>query len=170
MIFKVLGALLIIAGCGGCGLAKCRLHRKDVYAIREFIKALEYMECELQCRLTPLPSLCRNVISICDSPIREVFETLSEELDNQICPNAELCLEAALLKCVSLPKCIRKGVSALGKTLGVFDVEGQMKELQSVRNEYTKMLSSYTDNEDNRMRSYQTIGLCAGIAIAIILF
>lgn len=57
----------------------------------------------------------------------------------------------------------------LGRTLGRFDLEGQLKGIDGISREAAAELDRLTKNQDARLRSYQTLGLCAGAALAILL-
>ena len=56
----------------------------------------------------------------------------------------------------------------LGRWLGRFDLDGQLKGLDAVRQECRRHLEELNNNREVRLRSYQTLGLCAGAAIAIL--
>ena len=55
MSFKWIGALMVVAGCGGVGFTMAAAYIREEWALRSLIGALDYMTCELQYRLTPLP-------------------------------------------------------------------------------------------------------------------
>jgi len=57
----------------------------------------------------------------------------------------------------------------LGTSLGRYDLPGQVKGLQNVREECTLELEKMKNNQEERLRSYQTLGLCAGTALVILL-
>ena len=59
MTGKLFGALLVICGCGGMGFSIAAASKREEAALRQLIGALDFMECELQYHLTPLPELCR---------------------------------------------------------------------------------------------------------------
>lgn len=168
MTLKLLGAILVIAGCGGFGFLIAAAHRKEVKTMRQLISALDYMECELQYRLTPLPELCRKAAAVSSGSVKNAFCELAEELDGQISPDVAKCMDSTLLKVKDIPKLAREGLTRLGDSLGHFDVEGQLKGLEAVRNECRYNLEAYSKNQDVRLRSYQTLGLCAGAAMAIL--
>ena len=56
----------------------------------------------------------------------------------------------------------------LGNSLGLFELEGQIKGVESVRNDCAQQLKQLSHNDQLRLRSYQTLALCAGAALAII--
>ena len=167
-MIKLFGALLVIAGCGGFGFFIAAEHRREEKTLRHFISVLELMECELQYRLTALPELCRQAAFESRGPLKKTFSFLADELEDQISPNVEKCVDAALAKVKELPKLTAEAMELLGRSLGRFDVEGQLKGIASVRAECVRIMESYTQNQDVRLRSYQTLGLCAGAAIAIL--
>jgi len=53
--------------------------------------------------------------------------------------------------------------------LGRFDLPGQLEGIQAVRKRCEESLESIRKNRNERLRSYQTLGVCAGAALAIIL-
>lgn len=168
MTLKLFGAVFVIVGCGGFGFLIAAAHRREVKSMQQLISALDYMECELKYRLTPLPELCRQSATICSGAVNTLLNTLATELDNQISPDVEKCMDSALQKNSEIPKLTRDGFILLGRTLGRFDVEGQLKGIDAVRLECRQTLDTYMQNQDVRLRSYQTLGLCAGAAMAIL--
>lgn len=168
MSIKLIGAVLIITGCGGVGFSMAAAHRRDENALRQLIGALDYMGCELQYHLTPLPELCRGAAGQTSGSIRAVFLTLAQELDNQIAPDANFCMNAAIAKTTKLPGLVKKNLSLLGQSLGHFDLQGQLKGLEFARQQCRRDLDELSKDRDVRLRSYQTLGLCAGSALAIL--
>ncbi|MBR4081302.1 MAG: stage III sporulation protein AB, partial [Clostridia bacterium] len=95
-MMKWLGALLIVGGCGMFGFSLAAAHRREEKALMSLISALDYMQCELQYRLTPLPDLCRQAGQQNKSQIGQVLLMLARELECQISPDVEQCVEAVL--------------------------------------------------------------------------
>lgn len=170
MNLKLIGSILIIAGCGGVGFSMAASHRREENALRQLIRALDYMGCELQYHLTPLPELCRNAAAESGGSISRVLLKLATELENQIAPDATACMNAALSATDKLPQRAKKNLQLLGASLGRFDLQGQLSGLEGARTQCRRELDELSDNRDVRLRSYQTLGLCAGSALAILLF
>lgn len=168
MGYKWIGAVLIIVACGGFGFSLSFSHKKEESALRQLIGALDFMECELQYRLTPLPDLCRQAGLQASGDIRAVFLKLADELECQIAPDVSSCMHAALAVCGELPKHTSNSLFQLGNSLGRFDLQGQIKGLESVRADCRRTLEALSTNRDSRLRSYQTLGICAGAALAIL--
>ena len=47
-MMKLLGAVMVLLGCGGVGFSMVAVCRYQEQALLQLIRALEYMECELQ--------------------------------------------------------------------------------------------------------------------------
>lgn len=168
MDLKIFGAILIIVGCGGVGIMIAAAHVREERLLRQLISALDYMECELQYRLTPLPELCRSTAAQSNGLMQSLFLTLAAELEDQISPDVERCVTAALSKVRDMPAATKDAFEHLGHTLGRFDLEGQVKGLEHARQDCRRKLSGLEKNRDTRLRSYQTLGLCAGAALVIL--
>lgn len=168
MSIRIAGAILVIVGCGSFGFLIAAAHRREETILRQLLTALDYMQCELQYRLTPLPELCRQVAAGYSGAVRSVFFLLATELEDQISPDVERCMEHVLSKLKDLPKLTREAMELLGRSLGRFDLDGQLKGLEAVRQECRRNLEALAQNRDVRLRSYQTLGLCAGAALAIL--
>lgn len=168
MTLKLIGAVLVVAGCGGCGFAMAASYRREEAALGQYLKALELMEWELSCRLTPLPVLCRCTAESVKGPVSELLLALAQELERQVYPDVNECLCFAMASLPGLPAVLRTHARDLGDTLGRFDLPGQLKGLQSAAGRAKKSLTELEENRTGRLRSYQTLGLCAGAALAIL--
>ena len=169
MNIKVIGITFVVISCAAIGFLSASSYRKQIAMLRNFITVLEFMECELQFRMTPLPDLCRQAAAIAKSSVKEVLLALTYELESQISPDVEQCMYASLSKTKDVPREVGDMFSLLGTTLGRFDMDGQLKGLVSVRTESMRVLDALQMNQNERVRSYRTLGICAGAAIAILL-
>ena len=97
MEFRWLGAILIIAGCGGCGFSLAARYRQQERTLSNLIRALERMECELQYRLTPLPDLCRMASEDTSGLLRKIFLSFARELEQRAMPDAASCMRSAIV-------------------------------------------------------------------------
>lgn len=169
MYIKLIGAFMIIAGCGGFGFYMAAAHKAEETTLTRLTAILDYMECELQYRLTPLPTLCRQAASESTGILRNVFQNLSCELEGQVSPDVASCMHAAIMKSPRIPALTERCLKLLGSSLGRFDLQGQLRGLDSVRGFCRTKIAELSRNRDTRIRSYQTLSLCAGAALAILL-
>lgn len=168
MSFKLIGAVLIIVVCGGFGYSMVSAYKREERALQQMISALDYMQCELQYRLTPLPDLCRQAARQTGGGVQALLTKLAIELEDQISPDATHCMTAALAASGPLPKKCREAAENLGRSLGRFDVDGQIRGMEAVRQFCRRNLEELASGRESRLRSYQTLGICAGAALVIL--
>lgn len=158
----------MIAACGGFGFQIAASQKRETSTLRQLIRVLDFMECELQYRLTPLPDLCNGAARECTGGLKLLFEQLSANLEEQISPNVAACMQAALAVADRLPRQTREMLFALGDSLGKFDLHGQLRGLEGIKEECRRRLDRLCQDQDVRLRSYKTLGLCAGAALVIL--
>ena len=168
MNIKVIGAILAICACGSCGFITAAHHASQIRLFQNLMHAVEFMICELQYRATSLPLLCRQTGDQCNGKIRQIFLTLSDELEAQVSPNVGLCMASALDKLSDIDEALSTVCMELGNQLGRFDLPGQIRGLESCVKSLSTKLEQLNKNKESRLRSYQTLGLCAGAAVAIL--
>lgn len=168
MIGKFLGGVLIIGGCSFFGFSICAGIKREEHTLRLLINILDYMQCELQYRMTPLPDLCRQVGLEHRNIIGKFFADLSVELESKISSDVSCCISNLISLYSDLPPRSKKALQIFGASLGRFDEEGQIRSLEAVRAFCRTEIENLAVNRDARLRSYQTLGVCAGAALAIL--
>lgn len=143
-------------------------YRAQERQLRQLLQSLDWMECELTCRATDLPLLFFGAAERFRGSLGDLFSAMARSLSARAAPDAACCMQEAMA-CVSLPRKVRDTAAALGTSLGEFHLEGQLRQLRGVRADCARILEEHTNNRDNRVRSYQTLGLCGGLALAILL-
>ena len=169
MMIKLLGVALTVIGCGSVGFQIAANYRREEKSLQQLSLILEYMECELQYRLTSLPELCRQVGRMFKQAPANVFVALTSEMESQISPDVSCCMTAVLSRTSNITPITRKMLENLGMSIGKFDINGQIQGFSSINEECKRNIKALKDGRDNRLRSYQTLGLCAGAALAILL-
>lgn len=169
MGYKWIGAILIVVSCSGYGFAIAAGRRREERLLCQLLNILQLMEADLQYRLTPLPELCRMVSGQVQGLLRTVFLNLYRELSWQKLPDAGSCMYAALHRSGEIPARVRRILVQLGHSLGRFDLPGQIQGIQAIRSRCEDSLKSIRKNRDELLRCYQTLGICAGAALSIIL-
>ena len=168
MDYKWIGAVLILSASGCFGFSLVHGHRREETALRNLLCALDYMASELHFHGPPLPELCRSTAEVCGRNMGRIFRNLAEALDKTQNPDAASCMEAVLQNC-DLPPVAQENLHLLGSSLGRFDLKGQLLGLESVRTAARGNLDKLQANREQRMRNYQTLSLCAGAALVILL-
>ena len=167
-MIRMVGAGILVAGCSGFGCLLGYHYKKEEQMLRWLLAALQEMEWELKYRITPLPDLCRVAADASGGKIRQLFRTLEQELRSYAVSEISGCMNG-LLQTAEIPTQCRLCLKNLGSSLGRFDLEGQIQGLQSVSTQCRQHLGKLQENRSERLRSYQTLALCAGFGLAIIL-
>ena len=169
MTIKLFGALFIIVGCGGFGMSMCIYHKRAEQELHQLILALQWMICELSCRCTPLPELFRGSAASSSGVVQCLLMKLADEFACCSEPDAAACVDKVLASHIFLSPELQTHFLSFGVSLGRFDLEGQQQGIQTVIRQAEHTLGQLTENRTQRLRSYQTLGLCAGAALAILL-
>lgn len=98
------------------------------------------------------------------------FLSLAKAMDEQVSPDVGLCTICALKETSGLPRYVSAQLQSLGQTLGRFDLTGQLTSLEHCKQSCLGQLEVLEHQQSQRLRSYQTLGFCAGAALAILLF
>jgi stage III sporulation protein AB len=168
MSLKYIGAVMVFIACGAIGFLKAAGFRREESCLAELIRLLDNMLNELEYRVTPLPQICGAVAQSATGVLKQVFAALMQEMESQIAPDAATCMEVALSTVKEIPSTARNMLLELGNSLGKYDIKGQMNEISAIKQQCQTVLDQMCDNKDVRLRSYKTLGLCIGAALAIL--
>jgi stage III sporulation protein AB len=168
MDYKWIGAILILSASSCFGFSLIHGHHREESALRNLLRALDYMASELHFHAPPLPELCRSVSEICGRSMGRIFLDLADALDENQTPDAAACMDTVLNSC-ELPPAARENLRLLGSSLGRFDLDGQLKGLESARTAARGSLDMLLAHREQRLRNYQTLSLCAGADLVILL-
>lgn len=168
-ILQIIGTILVLVGCGGCGFSMAAECRKLEQNLRQIQNALEILQCEIQCRLTPLPEICGILEKACPGPVGIFFGGLKQELHLPDAGELPVCAGAAASRVQDLPAPCKRMLLELCATLGRYDTEAQMRAVVAAKDETLRALEELRAGQAGRIRSYRALGLCGGAALAILL-
>jgi len=168
MMLRIAGAALLVTGCAGFGFSLALHNARQIRMLRQLIRVLKEMEWELKFRLTPLPELCADCAGCADGSLKQVFLELGRRLDAGGESDVSACMNDIAAR-TELPRTVRRCLKDLGQCMGRFDLEGQIQGLQSVTVRCRRELEVLNENGKERIRSYQTLAICAGAGLAILL-
>lgn len=167
-MIRLAGAVLLLAGCSGFGFSMAAASRREMRMLRSLIHGIQEMEWELKYRMTALPELLRMGADAAGGVLRQILRELAGKLDSRETEDISGCLNGILAR-QQLPGRVRKNMKQLGRSLGRFELEGQLQGLQAVRLQCRKDLRELEENSAQRLRNYQTLAICAGAALVILL-
>lgn len=169
MTIRIIGVIIIIIGCGFGGFLFSAAYKKELQALNSYIDLLNIFECELQYRSPPLTEIFAAFSATRNDSVSDFCKQLSCELDAQVCPNVQSCVQAVLNKNNDIPPETKGLLEKMGTSLGKFNIAGQVLEIKCLRKEAQNKFAYLLKNQDSKTKNYKTLGLCAGAAIAILL-
>lgn len=169
MPFKWIGSALIIGSSIVFAAKQTVYHATEIHLLDDFIRIIDNITSELTYHLTSLPELIATNANHSPTIIRKVFTLLAENLNQQILPDAESCMISAIQK-TDIPYVhLQKILLLFGNSIGRFDLDGQIKELEITKEQCKQELQLLKSNHTERIRSTRVLCLCAAIALVILL-
>ena len=170
-MIKLLGTAMIVLGSGSAGFGFARAVRAQLRQLNALLAALEAMKGEIEYRLTPLGALCA-ALSHGDEPeTAAFFGACAAQMEADRCLPPQLAIQRAMEQAQGLKWSARtrETVRNLAFSLGKFDLGGQVRAIELAQERLRAELAEVQAGSRARCRSYETIGICAGLALAVIL-
>lgn len=166
---KTLGCVLLLCASGWFGLGAVRGLRARVEQLRTFLGALEEMERELSCRLTPMPELLEDLAGTA-GPVGSFFSLCTGELDRLGEQSfARLWAGALSAADLSLDGEDLRPLLELGSSLGRYDCASQCAALGQARTRLELRLEEAEERGQRLGRVYGALSLAAGMFLIILL-
>lgn len=169
MMIRWIGAICIVAGSGFIGLFYILEHFKTTRMIRQLVIATKYIERELRYRQLAVPELLLNTADYCGGILKQLFTKLVDRINMQQDFDISASMDIIIQDQSFLPEPVKELLRIWSKGFGHFDLQGQLEGLEEFSVECKSRLETLTQEQGVKMRSYQTLALCTGAAVAILL-
>ncbi len=165
---KLLGGLLIVLAAGWTGAGPVLRLRRRQQVLEALALALELLRAELRSSLAPLPELFAAVAGASDGPAAAFFHQLA--LDMQAQPlTTPLQLMRRRMPMLGLEPRESAILLELGNALGCYDLESQLRLLDAAQLRLQQAAAHCGRQMLGEGRSWGALGLCTGLALAIVL-
>lgn len=171
-MLKGIGALCVVTAASFMGFGFAGSVRRQVRQLTAMIDALTFLKSEILYRKTPLPEAFPLTAAASQEPgTRAFFRACTHAMRADRTLSAMQVFRMALEKTpeLCLPLAAQQTLLTLGASLGEFDLEGQSRALELALARLNSQLHRLEQGSAARRRSYATIGVCAGLAVAVIL-
>lgn len=171
MMIRVFGAALVVLGSALFGFGAARQIKRTVSQLEMLDTAMHLMECELSFVSPPLPRLMRTVSKDTQGPVSALFANYAKLLSDPSTKDTEEAMRKALemTKRLSLPAGTVFSLLEFSQTLGRYDLPGQLSALSSARCRLSGQLERLRSEQKDRCKTYQTLSICAGLAVVILI-
>lgn len=168
-MIRWIGAGIILLASLSYSLVLTRGYAREESALQELLEILAMMYSELNCRMTTLPELCGHASCLTSGPVSRLFGRIKELLNAHQYPDVAVCVQKAVETSKGLPSLVKRNILHLGRTLGRFDLDGQLADLEIVRQMCIRDLQGLSSNKGECLKTYQILGFSAGAALIILL-
>lgn len=168
MTGRLIGAVLTFVACGYLGFSKAAAYKRAERELEQLVLALDFMEQELSFRMPDLPELCRVTAGRTGGQVGSVLDKLAEGLEGQAVAEVGACMTQVLDGSTATEK-VKSNLRLLGKTLGRFDLQGQLSGIAAVKELCSRDLEGHRAHREEYIRLCRTLALCAGAALVILL-
>lgn len=164
---KLIGIVFIV-----CSMAYMGIHLSNGFRVRRKLLQ-QFMKC--------LP-IIRNEIAFCGTPIPKIFRLLADHMDGElqdIFRQVSVCMDAAktmtpaeaMEQTVMTRKytCLVPRMLELADKLGNYDVEAQIVGIDQVKSQTEVQMAELDQEQAQKGKVYESLGICAGLALAILL-
>lgn len=153
------------------GLGLARTVRRQQAQTLAFIDAVLRIRHELQYRLTPLPEIFAALGGSRNREIAEFFSRLAALLSSaQTCTVGYACRQALRrTEVLCIPAGVRTALMSLFDTLGKYDLDGNLQALDLALGRLREEARQLQGSAAARCKTYVTLGVCTGLAVAVIL-
>ena len=161
----LLGVILIISVLIGMSISKKFSTR--VNELKEFQQALHIFEEKIKFTYEPIPEVFNEIATKSCSKVAKVFE---ESAENMKIMSAGVAWEEALDNSnLNLTKDDINTLKGLGKMLGITDLEGQVSEIKLTEKFIDTKIKEAEYERNKNEKLFKTLGVTAGLTLAIIL-
>lgn len=168
-VMRALGCALLLGASGWFGLGAVWGLKARVDQLIAFLGALEEMERELSCRLTPMPELLGRLART-PGPVGEFFALCTDGLEHLGERSfASLWNKALCAADLSMDEDDLRPLSELGGSLGRYDCDSQCAAIGQARARLEVRLTDAQERRERLGRVYGALSLAAGTFLIILL-
>ena len=170
-MLKLIGLSLILAASGAVGAGLAGTVKRQQAQTLALIDALLRIRHELQYRLTPLPEIFSALGGGRNREIADFFSRFAAGLSSaQTCTVGYACRRAlAQTHGLCLSGTARGTLLSLFDSLGKYDLDGSVQALDLALSRLREEAKALQSGAAARCKTYLTLGICTGLAVAVIL-
>lgn len=168
---KVAGVIFIVASATSMGVRVAWSLRRRCTLLQQLMAALQLMKNEISFCGTPLPQTFALMAAACDGPLERLFSRIARDMDKRRWLTPMAAMEQALKDVPELPQGDRISLILLelsGK-LGKYDLDSQRQGIDLALVQLEEERQKAEREKSVKGRTYETLGVCAGLAMAILL-
>lgn len=169
-MFKLMGALCVMAGALSWGFGATRELRQRVETLEGLREGLCYLDQELNFCLTALPELLKRLGREKRGTAGDFFQAVYTQLQKAPEGGLRSSWRLAMTKCLSiLRREERQVLMEVGQALGRYDAQTQCKALARAIRQLEGYRQSAREEAQRLGRVYATLSIAGGAALVLVL-
>lgn len=157
---------MIVIGAGSAGIGKAVRFFREMQQLRDISAALELLKCEMNYTMLPVAKVCRLSAAGVHGGVNSFLLTYAQALEDNF-PRTKAAQKAA--ENLSLPNDAMMAVLELFGSLGRYDLEGENRLLDLTQQRLRTAILRYEKEKKPLAKGYAALGICTGLALAIVL-
>lgn len=168
MTLRIIGALVLCLGSSVVGFTASGNVRKTVKMLQDLKLSLEMMRCEISFTLTPASKICELLSCSSNGAVKTLYEKLADYYATgyHLHRVTTDCIVRQVLR--NVPPEVECAMSDLAESFGRFGVQEQLRLIDMTVHKVTAALTKLDAEKKQRCRCYETLGICTGLAIAVL--
>lgn len=169
-MIRLMGAVLLTAGCGALGLGAVGRLEGRVRDLRELSAGLDALRRELSCRLAPLPEALGEAAGESRGRAAAFFRFCAQGAERpQGVPFQQIWREGLEQCSLRLAREDRAALEQLGPVLGRYDGDSQREALDQAVSALARRQAQAAEDRRRLGRVYGVLGVTAGLFLTILL-
>ena len=168
---KLAGMIVILVSAGSVGFRIAAALKRRCRLLQQLLAALGVLQNEIGFCGTPLPQAFALAAVASEGTVEALFSAMAREMDRRRWLTPAAALEQAWQEQPDLreEEALRQCLLALAASLGKYDRDSQLTALEAAKTRLADLLHAAEQERSVRSRTYEALGLCAGLALAILL-
>ena len=168
---KLAGIVFVVLSATSVGIKIASSLKRRCKVIGQLLTALGVMINEIGCCGTPLPQVFALMAVSADGPVARVFSAVARTMDKQRWTTPLTAVTQALEAepLLGNDKELSEVLRQLSAELGKYDRPSQLKALEQAKGRLEMLLQSAGQECRLKSKTYEVLGICAGLSVAILL-
>lgn len=168
MNIRFIGALILCIGSSCLGFSAAGTVRRRVKTLQSLKLSLEMMRCEVSYTLTPIGKICDILCKSTEGDVRTLYHRLAAVFSAPYPAKDDWAGELVHSTLRGIPEETAEALTELLSSFGRFGVNEQLRLIDLTAEKVSAALAQTETEKKQRCRCYQTLGICTGLAIMIL--
>lgn len=164
---KLIGIVFIVLSAGTVGCSMAMSMKKKCLLLRQLLDALQILKNELSVCATPLPQAFGLMAVSSTGELEAVFSAVAKDMDRNRWITPYDAFQALWKDKPQEPW--QQVLLSLARKLGKYDLDAQLQGIETAKCATAQILSQMERERSMKSRTYETLAICAGLAVAILL-